>query len=98
MRRPHRWGLIPHWCKDPSGGRKPINPKCETVRNLPTFRDAYRARRCIVPVDGFFEWRAIKAQICPHEPPGEGLPRRDAFILADSRPLSGRTFALVRLG
>ena len=57
-----RWGLIPYWCTDPAGGRKPINAKCETVRNLPTFRDAYRKRRCIVPVDGFFEWKAIKGQ------------------------------------
>jgi putative SOS response-associated peptidase YedK len=59
---PLRWGLIPYWCSDPKGGRKPINAKCESVRDLPTFRDAYRMRRCIVPVDGFFEWKAIKGQ------------------------------------
>ena len=44
------------------GGRKPINAKCETVHSLPTFRDVYRRRRCILPVDGFFEWKAIKGQ------------------------------------
>jgi putative SOS response-associated peptidase YedK len=59
---PLRWGLIPYWCEDPKGGRKPINAKCETVRDLSTFRDAYAKRRCIVPVDGFFEWKAIKGQ------------------------------------
>ena len=59
---PLRWGLIPYFCADPKGGRKPINAKCETVRTLPSFRDAYRRRRCIVPVDGFFEWKAIKGQ------------------------------------
>jgi putative SOS response-associated peptidase YedK len=59
---PLRWGLIPYWCKDPKGGRKPINAKCETVGARPTFREAYRKRRCIVPVDGFFECKAIKGQ------------------------------------
>ena len=56
-----RWGLIPYWCKDPTGGRKPIDAKCETVGTLPTFRDAYRLRRCILPVDGFYEWRTSRA-------------------------------------
>jgi putative SOS response-associated peptidase YedK len=59
---PLRWGLIPYWCEDPTGGRKPINAKAETVARLPTFREAYRKRRCILPVDGFFEWKAIKGQ------------------------------------
>src|SRR5919197_1281130 len=59
---PLRWGLIPYWCADAKGGRKPINAKCESVRDLPTFREAYRKRRCIVPLDGFFEWKAIKGQ------------------------------------
>src|SRR6266567_2468303 len=57
-----KWGLIPYWCKDPKGGRKPINAKAETISRLPMFRDAYVRRRCIVPVDGFFEWKAIKGQ------------------------------------
>jgi putative SOS response-associated peptidase YedK len=55
-----KWDMIPHWCQDPAGGRKPINAKAETVAKLSMFRDAYAERRCIVPVDGFFEWRAAK--------------------------------------
>jgi len=55
-----KWGLIPHWCQDPKGGRRPINAKAESVSRFPMFRDAYAQRRCIAPVDGFFEWRAIK--------------------------------------
>jgi putative SOS response-associated peptidase YedK len=61
-----RWGLIPHGCDDPSGGRKPINAKAETVARLPTFRDAYARRRCIVPVDGFFEWQSTGGSRRPH--------------------------------
>ena len=57
-----RWGLIPHGCKDPDGGRKPINARAESVTQLPTFRAAYAKRRCIVPVDCFFEWCAVKTK------------------------------------
>jgi putative SOS response-associated peptidase YedK len=55
-----KWGLIPHWCMDASGGRRPINAKGESISRLPMFKHAYALRRCIVPVDGFFEWRAIR--------------------------------------
>jgi len=54
------WGLIPHWCNDPDGGRKPINARAESITSLPSFRDAYAKRRCLVPIENFFEWRAIK--------------------------------------
>jgi putative SOS response-associated peptidase YedK len=61
-----RWGLITHRCKDPTGGRKPINAKAETVATRPTFRDAYARRRCIVPVNGFYEWQATKVGKQPY--------------------------------
>jgi putative SOS response-associated peptidase YedK len=50
---PIKWGLIPHWCDDPKGGRRPINAKAESVSRLPMFREAYALRRCILPIDGF---------------------------------------------
>src|SRR3954453_19576020 len=53
-----KWGLIPYWCKE-KPKPPPINAKCETVVKLPMFRDAYAKRRCIMPIDGFFEWKAI---------------------------------------
>ena len=59
---PLRWGLVPYWCQDPTGGRKPINAKSETVDRLPTFRDAYRERRCVVPVDGFSSGRRLRGK------------------------------------
>ncbi|WP_303901045.1 SOS response-associated peptidase [Thiohalomonas denitrificans] len=51
------WGLIPHWSRDPGKGPKPINARAESVNTKPMFRDSFRRRRCLVPADGFFEWR-----------------------------------------
>ena len=51
-----RWGLIPSWARDPKIAFQCTNARAETVATRPTFRDAFRKRRCAVPVDGFFEW------------------------------------------
>ena len=52
-----RWGLIPSWSKDASGGARAINARSETVATLPAFRDSFQSRRCLVPADGFYEWK-----------------------------------------
>ena len=59
---PLQWGLIPYWTKDPKGGRKPIIARAETVSKLPMFRDAYAKRRCIIPIDAFYEWKTVEGQ------------------------------------
>jgi putative SOS response-associated peptidase YedK len=52
-----RWGLIPFWAKDAKIGFSTINAKAETVATTPAFRDAFKSRRCLVPADGFYEWK-----------------------------------------
>jgi putative SOS response-associated peptidase YedK len=52
------WGLIPSWAKDPSIGSRLINARSETLAEKPSFRSAYRRRRCLILADGFYEWQA----------------------------------------
>jgi putative SOS response-associated peptidase YedK len=52
-----RWGLVPRWAKDPSVGVRMINARAETLADKPAFRNAFRWHRCLLPADGFYEWK-----------------------------------------
>jgi putative SOS response-associated peptidase YedK len=52
-----RWGLVPFWAKDIKVGFANINAKAEGIENKPAFREAFRQRRCLVPIDNFYEWQ-----------------------------------------
>ena len=76
-----RWGLVPFWAKDPSIGNRMINARAETVAEKPSYRNAYKHRRCIVLADGFYEWRK------------QGNTKTPYFISLES----GQPFALAGL-
>ena len=76
-----RWGLIPSWSKDPTIGARMINARAESVAAKPSFRNAFRGRRCLVPADGYYEWRV------------EGGRKQPYFL----RIASGEPFAMAGL-
>lgn len=61
-----RWGLVPFWAKDPSIGNRMINARAETVAEKPSFRNAYRKRRCLILADGFYEWHTEDGAKIPY--------------------------------
>jgi len=61
-----KWGLIPAWAKEASIGMKLINARGETLADKPAFRSAYRQRRCLIPADAFYEWKAVAGRKQPY--------------------------------
>lgn len=74
-----RWGLIPSWSKDDKIAQHTFNARAETIAEKPSFRAAFKRRRCIVPASAFFEWRAI---------PGEKKKQKLRFVSPDGNPLA----------
>ena len=60
------WGLVPFWAKDISIGSRMINARAETVLSKPSFRNAFRKRRCLIPANGFYEWKGEKGNKHPY--------------------------------
>ena len=85
-----RWGLIPARAKTTDDGPHPINARSESLRSRPMFREPFRRRRCLVPADGFYEWKKIG-------PDGPRQIRQPVFIRLDVRGGSGTPFAMAAL-
>jgi putative SOS response-associated peptidase YedK len=74
-----RWGLIPNWAKDPKIAYKTINARAETVDTAPSYRQAFKKRRCLIPADTFFEWKKVLGGKIPH---AIGMKDESVFVFA----------------
>jgi putative SOS response-associated peptidase YedK len=61
-----KWGLVPSWAKDATIGAKLINARSETVTEKPSFQEAFKKRRCVIPADGFYEWQRTGGKKQPY--------------------------------
>ena len=78
-----RWGLVPHWARDLKSVRQPINARSETAATAPMFRDALARRRCLVPIDAFYEWQVQETK---DDAKASKIPY--AIVRADGQPLA----------
>lgn len=77
-----RWGLIPHWAKPKARLPLMINARCETLAERPAYRDAFRTHRCLIPADGFYEWRSNDGRKTPKTPYFLHLTGEEPFAFA----------------
>jgi putative SOS response-associated peptidase YedK len=73
------WGLIPHWKKDGARTKGFINARSETLTEKPSFRDSFKRRRCLIPADGFYEWKKMSRSKIPYR---ISLEDKDIFAFA----------------
>jgi putative SOS response-associated peptidase YedK len=73
-----RWGLIPWWSKDATSGNRLFNARAETVTTKPSFRDAFKGGRIIIPADGFYEWQRFD----------DGTKVPNYFTRSDGQPMA----------
>lgn len=94
-----KWGLLPHWMKEPEKALRPINARAETIASSGMFRGALTQRRCLVPADAFYEWKAIEGGKQPYAiARQDGQPMAFAGLWEGFRWPSGevtRTFTIV---
>jgi putative SOS response-associated peptidase YedK len=72
-----KWGLIPHWSKEAKTKYSTINARIETVAEKPTYRTPFKHRRCLIPADGFYEWKVVDGRKVPHH-----IRMRDGGVFA----------------
>lgn len=77
-----RWGLVPSWAKSISVGARAINARSETIAEKPTFRAAWKSRRCVVLADGFYEWKSVGGKKMPFRITPAAGTRTNLFLMA----------------
>ena len=78
----YKWGLIPHWAKDPTIGNRMINARAESVAEKPAFRNAMKRQRCLVPCSGFYEWKVLDPAAKKPAKQPYYIRRRDDRVIA----------------
>ncbi|MFB7632631.1 SOS response-associated peptidase [Streptomyces sp. NPDC056149] len=89
-----KWGLVPSWAKSPEGAARMINARAETVHEKPSFRQAFAARRCLLPGDGYFEWVTGAGERELEEQGRKKRPRKQPYFVT---PADGSVMAMAGL-